>query len=70
MSGAKAGGACKAYLVKGRKKNLMIDTGLPTDAEARESGAGRDGRIYARKCPITERYVSCCRDRRVTSAGG
>ncbi len=34
LSGAKAAGACKAYLVKGRKKNLMIDTGLPSDAEA------------------------------------
>ena len=36
LSGAKAAGACKAYLVKGRKKNLMIDTGLPLDAEAIE----------------------------------
>ena len=34
LSGAKAAGACKAYLLKGRKKNLMIDTGLPSDAEA------------------------------------
>jgi glyoxylase-like metal-dependent hydrolase (beta-lactamase superfamily II) len=34
LSGAKAVGACKAYLVVGRKKNLLIDTGLPSDAEA------------------------------------
>jgi len=34
LSGAKAAGACKAYLVKGRRKNLMIDSGLPSDAEA------------------------------------
>jgi hydroxyacylglutathione hydrolase len=34
LSGSKAAGACKAYLVKGRKKNLLIDTGLPSDAEA------------------------------------
>jgi glyoxylase-like metal-dependent hydrolase (beta-lactamase superfamily II) len=34
LSGAKGVGACKAYLVTGRKKNLLIDTGLPSDAEA------------------------------------
>ena len=34
LSGAKAAGACKAYLVKGGRKNLLIDTGLPSDAEA------------------------------------
>lgn len=31
LGGAKGGG-CKVYLVRGRKKNLVIDTGLPTDA--------------------------------------
>jgi glyoxylase-like metal-dependent hydrolase (beta-lactamase superfamily II) len=34
LSGSKAAGACKAYLVKGSRKNLLIDTGLPSDAEA------------------------------------
>ena len=34
LSGANAAGACKAYRVKGGRKNLMIDTGLPSDAEA------------------------------------
>lgn len=30
--GSPKGGGCKVYLLKGRKKNLLIDTGLPSDA--------------------------------------
>jgi len=31
--GGPKGGGCKVYLVRGRKKNLLVDTGLPSDAE-------------------------------------
>ncbi len=30
--GGVKGGGCKVYLLRGRKKNLLIDTGLPSDA--------------------------------------
>ncbi|HEY5996896.1 MAG TPA: MBL fold metallo-hydrolase [Candidatus Deferrimicrobiaceae bacterium] len=34
LCGPKATGGCKVYLVRGTKKNLLIDAGLPTDGAA------------------------------------
>lgn len=37
LSGSKGPGGARVYLVRGRKKNLLIDTGLPSDGEAIEA---------------------------------
>jgi hydroxyacylglutathione hydrolase len=38
IKGLKGSGGCKSYLLRGERKNALIDTGLPADAEALRTG--------------------------------
>jgi glyoxylase-like metal-dependent hydrolase (beta-lactamase superfamily II) len=46
LGGAKGGG-CKVYLLRGRKKNLLIDTGLPSDSALLARQLGEIGLSFA-----------------------
>lgn len=43
LGGPKGSGGCRVYLIKGRKKNLLIDTGLSSDFQYLEAQLGALG---------------------------